>query len=301
MQAEQRVESQARDLADFLEAAREFGVARAADARCELGEDLLPASALDRHHERKAELLAIGRVGRAQTRELVGRAAIEAGGRLFAHRIGGQRSRRPLPCRRAPGARRSARASLRATRAQGPRASRDAARRRCEMAVPRTRARRSRGCARKCRPARGRTRRAGRPTATRGWGAPSPSLRASGVCGEWMARRPVPGDVDAPRHPHAVVRLDVIEEPLQRDEATGTAEQPAVHADRHHARRFGALRVEHVERVAQVGEEVIRGYIGVAVRRIACRSRRACRGRRDAGSSRPPCVRTTVQNGRSSP
>ena len=41
-------------------------------------------------------------------------------------------------------------------------------------------------------------------------------------------------------------------------QASGPAEQPAVHADRQHPRRLGAFGVEHVEGVAQVGEEVVR-------------------------------------------
>ncbi len=52
--------------------------------------------------------------------------------------------------------------------------------------------------------------------------------------------------------------FDVIEEPLQRRETARTAQQPAVHTDRQHLRRFVTLCVQDVERVAQVMEEVVR-------------------------------------------
>ena len=69
---------------------------------------------------------------------------------------------------------------------------------------------------------------------------------------------PVPRDIDAPRDPDLVVLFDVVEKTLQRAEAARAAEQPAVHADRQHLRRFVAFFVKHVECVAQVREEVVR-------------------------------------------
>ena len=51
-----------------------------------------------------------------------------------------------------------------------------------------------------------------------------------------MPRLPVAGDVDAPRQPHLVVALHVIDEALQRGGAAGAADQPAVQPDVHHPR-----------------------------------------------------------------
>ena len=70
---------------------------------------------------------------------------------------------------------------------------------------------------------------------------------------------PVPGDVDAPRDPDLLVRRDVIEETRQRRGAPGTADEPAMQADRHHLRRGLAFRIERVESVLQIGEELVAG------------------------------------------
>src|SRR5947199_13117 len=59
--------------------------------------------------------------------------------------------------------------------------------------------------------------------------------------------------------PGVAVALNVIEEASERGEAAGPAGEPHVEADRHHLRRGRALRVEHVEGVAQVREEVVAG------------------------------------------
>jgi len=69
----------------------------------------------------------------------------------------------------------------------------------------------------------------------------------------------VPSNVDAPAYPDLFMSLDMIEKPLQRTESSWTAEQPAVHADGHHAWRIGAFLVEYVEGIAQVGVELLRG------------------------------------------
>src|SRR5450830_1241397 len=74
-----------------------------------------------------------------------------------------------------------------------------------------------------------------------------------------MLRAPVIGNVDAAANPYALMRLDVVEEALQRDEAAGAAEQTAMHADRQHLGRFFAFLVEHVEAVFQVLEELFAG------------------------------------------
>ena len=47
-------------------------------------------------------------------------------------------------------------------------------------------------------------------------------------------RAPVPCDVDAACHPHAVVLFNVVEKALQALQSRRFAEQPAVHADAHH-------------------------------------------------------------------
>src|SRR5574341_1153308 len=82
-----------------------------------------------------------------------------------------------------------------------------------------------------------------------------PNERGVGV--ERVHLLPVPRDVDAARDPDAVVALDVVEELLQRAHAPGAAEQAAVHADGHHLGCVFAFGVEHVEAVAQIGEEVL--------------------------------------------
>src|SRR5579862_710382 len=66
---------------------------------------------------------------------------------------------------------------------------------------------------------------------------------------------PMPCNVEARGHPHAIEFFDVIEE---ADEARGTARapgQPAVQPDRHHFGRLGTFFIESVERVAQIAEE----------------------------------------------
>src|SRR6266568_3967718 len=72
-----------------------------------------------------------------------------------------------------------------------------------------------------------------------------------------MDRPPVPGDVDAAADPDPVVALDMVEEALQRREPPRPPGEAAMEADRHHLRPFGALGVEHVEGVAQIGEELL--------------------------------------------
>ena len=58
--------------------------------------------------------------------------------------------------------------------------------------------------------------------------------------------------------PDPVVRLDVVEEARQRGDAPRPADEAAVQADRQHLRRrSAALGVQHVEGVAQVGEELV--------------------------------------------
>src|SRR5471032_2909549 len=72
-----------------------------------------------------------------------------------------------------------------------------------------------------------------------------------------MMLAPVPRDINPPRHPYTIILLDVIEETLQRTEASRAAQQPAMHADGQHFRRFAAFFVKYVERVAQVSEKLL--------------------------------------------
>src|SRR5690606_31432579 len=71
---------------------------------------------------------------------------------------------------------------------------------------------------------------------------------------------PVTGDVDAPCDPYLVVALHVIEEAFQRGCTAWTSDKAAMQANGHHLRRaFRAFAVEHVERVFQIGEELVAG------------------------------------------
>src|SRR5450755_1874254 len=68
---------------------------------------------------------------------------------------------------------------------------------------------------------------------------------------------PVACDVDAPADPHPVVTLDVVEEAAERGKAPGTADEAAMEPDRQHLRAALALGIEHVETIAQIGEELL--------------------------------------------
>jgi hypothetical protein len=60
--------------------------------------------------------------------------------------------------------------------------------------------------------------------------------------------------------PHAVVTLDVLEQLRQRSNSPRATDDPAVQADRHHARPpFGSHAVEPVECIPTVGEELFAG------------------------------------------
>ena len=89
----------------------------------------------------------------------------------------------------------------------------------------------------------------------------SPSIGSSdieGVVGQ-MRQIGVPmlRDLQPGRHPDALVLSDVIEEAHQRSGAAGTADDPAMQADRHHLRRGFAFPVKDVKAVLQIGEEFI--------------------------------------------
>jgi hypothetical protein len=58
-----------------------------------------------------------------------------------------------------------------------------------------------------------------RPATVRGAAQRDPpstfaALFVEALAGVWMALAPMPGDVDAARHPHIFLRHDVVEEPL---------------------------------------------------------------------------------------
>ena len=81
--------------------------------------------------------------------------------------------------------------------------------------------------------------------------------------GAWMRGDPVPGDVDAPADPHALVSADIVEKPLQRGDAARPAAQPGMQADGQHLRRVESRRIafaiQRVEGVLQVVEELRAG------------------------------------------
>src|SRR4051812_39103484 len=85
-------------------------------------------------------------------------------------------------------------------------------------------------------------------------GAGLSSLIASSCMG--MVLQPVARDVDAPRDPD-LLAAHILEKALERREAPGTADEPAVQAHRHHARRAVAFLVEDVEGVFEISVELL--------------------------------------------
>src|SRR6476646_9436717 len=71
-----------------------------------------------------------------------------------------------------------------------------------------------------------------------------------------MVLQPVARDVDAPGDPD-LLAAHVLEKALERGEPPGPADEPAVQADRHHARHAVAFLVEDVEGVLEIGEELV--------------------------------------------
>ena len=74
-----------------------------------------------------------------------------------------------------------------------------------------------------------------------------------------MAGDPVAGDRQPRREPYLVVGERIVEEPSQRRRAAGTPDEARVQADRHHLGRAEPLRVERVEAVFEIGEELVAG------------------------------------------
>ena len=71
-----------------------------------------------------------------------------------------------------------------------------------------------------------------------------------------MRGAPVSRDLGAGRDPYIVVCAHVLEEPVERRRASRAADDPAVEPNREHAPAF---RAEPVERVHEVGGEVVGG------------------------------------------
>src|SRR4051812_44158271 len=74
-----------------------------------------------------------------------------------------------------------------------------------------------------------------------------------------MLLPPMPGDLDAAAEPDAVMLLRVVEEPLQRHDPAGAADDAAMQSDRHHPRRLRPLLVQRVEAVLEIGVELVAG------------------------------------------
>src|SRR5688500_1108426 len=69
---------------------------------------------------------------------------------------------------------------------------------------------------------------------------------------------PVPGNVDAARHPYFVVPRNVIEEALERQSASRPPDEAAMETHRHHlGRAEPSLFIEAIEAVPQIGQELI--------------------------------------------
>src|SRR5580692_7006377 len=68
---------------------------------------------------------------------------------------------------------------------------------------------------------------------------------------------PVPRDLQSGRDPDAIVAFDVIEKAQQRRRAAGTADEPAMQADRHHLRRSLAFGIEQIETVLEIAIELL--------------------------------------------
>jgi hypothetical protein len=64
-------------------------------------------------------------------------------------------------------------------------------------------------------------------------------------------------DIDAARDPHLLVAEHIVEEALQRLEASRPANDARVKRNRHHLWREGPLRIEAVECVLEILEELI--------------------------------------------
>src|SRR5262245_6351095 len=102
-----------------------------------------------------------------------------------------------------------------------------------------------------------RSRRSPKPSAT------SPPHLAQQLLVEALARigvrrHPMPSNIEPTRHPNAVLPHNIVEQPLQAGGPSRVSNEAHVQPDGHHLRRLGTLFVEHVERVANEIEPLVR-------------------------------------------
>jgi hypothetical protein len=67
------------------------------------------------------------------------------------------------------------------------------------------------------------------------------------------------GDINPPADPDILVLLNVIQKSSQRGSAARATYQPAVQTNAHHLGAFIGLAVQYVERVPQIGKELVAG------------------------------------------
>src|ERR1700741_120221 len=96
---------------------------------------------------------------------------------------------------------------------------------------------------------------------SRGWARLTYCWRSSSnMSGRVRVRgAPVASDLDAPAEPDVLVGERMLQEPLEPGELARPPGEPAVEPDRHHLRPLLAFRVKHIERVAQIVEELVAG------------------------------------------
>src|SRR5690242_15160799 len=70
-------------------------------------------------------------------------------------------------------------------------------------------------------------------------------------------RAPGVGDLVAAREPDARASSNVFEKSLEAADAARTADDAQVQADRHHARRARALRIEAIKSIAAITREIL--------------------------------------------
>jgi hypothetical protein len=72
-----------------------------------------------------------------------------------------------------------------------------------------------------------------------------------------MMRDPMPCNGITATNPHAIMRLDIIKESLQRPHATWPAKQTTMHANGHHPRTRFTFSIKHIEAIFEIAKEVI--------------------------------------------
>src|SRR5580658_8673022 len=75
-----------------------------------------------------------------------------------------------------------------------------------------------------------------------------------------MLRNPVPRETLARAQPNGLMALHVIEQPAQGADAAGTADDPAVQTDGHHAgAAFAAQSIQPIESIAAINKKLHSG------------------------------------------